>query len=115
MSKYRYISVAAYLPTWSQCEIELPDDWDDMSDAQRAISIKETAFEEFKSIAMHGDDRDFYKWRRATVEDMVGWTVISDARKDETPLEEVVTQNEVWLILNGIYEYKEAIDYDDNA
>ncbi|MBK6787009.1 MAG: hypothetical protein IPG77_04925 [Betaproteobacteria bacterium] len=114
MSKYKYLEVQACYPTWFSANINLPDEWDMLTDEQRLAYIKAEAGTEMLA-GVRDNEYEFGKqFRHLTAARLDQWSVFSETRRKSTPLAEVVTKPEALLILDGTYEKKSQIDWDDD-
>ena len=74
-----------------------------MTDFERDFYIKQTCFEDWQHINTGCDDyyntgkAEYRWWCSATPDDLDDWSV------GDTPLADVVTQPETWLVLRGLY------------
>jgi hypothetical protein len=111
MSRYKYITVSARYDIWYYAPIGLADNWDDLTEQQRIDYLKETAVAAMKPLFSLNDETGF--WEACKPEDFFEWKIESDSRKEYVSLEFVSQQPKLLLTLEGYYEHKQEIDFDD--
>jgi len=112
MSKHRYITVSACSER-VYANIDLPENWDAMTDDERIRHLKQVAFAEMKIFSGSGYEYEKF-WRRCEVDDLTEWQIESESRNSSETIEQAATKNKAILILDGSYEPKGDIeDYDD--